>query len=122
MEEKKIEEEKYRKYLLSRNLISTESLYLYDYDKLKKMYLNEKEKIKRRSKEINIDELRKRYDGLCGYLLDGGLSPELVERLNRQEVLIQADNLKRKEETRKERKKISREIDEDMEERERKRK
>ena len=122
MEEKKIEAEKYRKYLLSRNLISTESLYLYDYDKLKTMYLNEKEKMKRRSKEINIEELRKRYDGLCGYLLDSGMNPEIVERLSRKEVLIQADNLKKKEETRKERKKISRRIDEEMEEREKNRK
>ena len=71
----------------------------------------------KRSKGINIEELRKRYDGLCGYLLDCGMKPEIVERLNRKEVLIQADNLKKKEETRKERKKISKKIDEDLERR-----
>ena len=88
----------------------------------KESLFEEKEKMKRRSKIINIEELRKRHDGLCGYLLDSGMKHEIVERLSRKEAFIQADSLKRKEVTRKERKKISKEIDEEMDERERKRK
>ena len=50
------------------------------------------------------------------------MKPEIVERLNRKKILIQADTLKKTEEARKERKRISRKIDEEMEKREQNRK
>lgn len=123
IEERKIEAEKYKKFLLSRNVTSITNIDLYDYNQLRVMYKNEKEKMDKEQtdmhKRINMEELNRRHNGMCGYLLEKGLRPEVVDRMSRKEVITEFDYKKKLEEKRKDRKEINRKIDEEMERRRR---
>ena len=50
---------------------------------------------------LELEELKKRFNGMCGYLIEKGMKPEMVKSLSRKSFVEQYTRKKKKEEMKK---------------------